>query len=63
LISHLPSSSLLGLPQVKFLRPLLPDTKVIVTYQLRSENLYQFSGESSGMVILKGQIQFATGIA
>ena len=63
LTRHLPGTSLHGLPRVKFLRPLLPDTEVKVTYQFKSENLYRFSGESSGMVILKGQIQLVTGTA
>lgn len=63
LISQIPGASLGGLPQVKFLRPLLPEVEVKASYKLKHENLYQFSCECDGTVILSGQILLVTGEA
>lgn len=57
LTSQLPGTTLDGLPQVKFLRPLLPGVEVIVTYEPKHRTLYQFIGKSDGNVILSGQIR------
>ncbi len=60
LLSQLPGTSLNGLPQVKFMQPVLPDVEVNVTYQAIHETLYKFSCESDGTVLLSGQIQLVT---
>lgn len=61
LISQLQGVSLGGIPQVKFLRPLLANVEVAVTYHLKSENLYRFSCECNSAVISSGQIQLILG--
>ncbi len=61
LISQLQGVSLGGIPQVKFLRPLLANVEVTVTYDLKSEKLYRFSCECNSTVILSGQIQLILG--
>ena len=61
LISQLQGVSLGGIPQVKFLRPLLANVEVTVTYHLKSENLYRFSCECNSAVISSGQIQLILG--
>jgi len=57
LLEQMPGTSLCGFPQVKFLRPLLPQVEVTVTYKPKSETLYQFICEGDGKVILSGQIR------
>ena len=57
LISQLHGVSLDGIHQVKFLRPLFSDAVVTVTYQPKSELLYQFSCECNSSVMVSGQIQ------
>jgi len=60
LLSLIPDSSIDGFPQVKFLQPLLPGIEVFISYQAKTESLYQFSCESNGKIILSGQIRLAT---
>jgi 3-hydroxyacyl-[acyl-carrier-protein] dehydratase len=61
LTDQLHGVTLCGLPRVKFLRPLLPEVEVTVTYELKSGTLYQFSCECNATVILSGQIQLVIG--
>ena len=60
LISQLTNVMLDGFPQVKFLKPLLSDTEVVVTYKVRNDSLYQFSCEDKGNVFLTGKIKLKT---
>ena len=57
LISQLRGVSLDGIHQVKFFRPLFSDVAVTVTYQPKSEFLYQFSCECNSSVMVSGQIR------
>lgn len=57
LISQLQGVSLDGIRQVKFIRPLLSNVVVKVTYQAKSETLYRFSCEYNSTVMVSGQIQ------
>ncbi len=61
LTGQLPGACLDGLPQVKFVRPLLPDVEITVSYKFKSETLYQFSCENNGEVFLSGQIRLVFG--
>lgn len=61
LTGQLPGACLDGFPQVKFLRPLPPGIELTVTYNLKSEVLYQFNCENNGEVYLSGQIRLAIG--
>ena len=60
LISQLTDMTLDGFPQVKFLKPLLPDTEVVVTYEMRNETLYQFSCKENDSMLLTCQIKLHT---
>lgn len=57
LTSQLQGANLDGIPQVKFLRPLLPDVVVTTTYHAKSETLYRFSCQCNSLVMVSGQIQ------
>jgi len=57
LLKQIEGYDLAGFPQVKFLRKLLPEVEVIVSYQAKNEMLYQFSCEANEQLILSGQIR------
>lgn len=59
LLRQLDGASLAGFPQVKFMKPLLPETEVKVIYFPKSETLYQFSCEIDEQIIVTGQIRLA----
>lgn len=59
LLQQIDGADLAGFPQVKFLKPLLPDAKARVIYHPKRNTLFQFSCEVDGQVILTGQIELA----
>ena len=60
LLKQLHGETICEIPQVKFLRPLLPNAEVIVTYKIKKNTLYQFSCECEGATILSGQLKLVT---
>ncbi|HED33703.1 MAG TPA: hypothetical protein ENJ08_05715 [Gammaproteobacteria bacterium] len=57
LLEQVPGATLSGIPQVKFLQPLLPQAEVVTVYTQKRETLYQFNCESEGETVLQGQLQ------
>lgn len=57
LLEQLPGASLSGIPQMKFLQPLLSQATVVTVYTQKRETLYQFSCEAEGEIVLQGQLQ------
>jgi len=57
LLEQIPGASLSGIPQMKFLQPLLPRAEVVTVYKQKRETLYQFSCEVEGEIVLQGQLQ------
>lgn len=59
ILGQIPGSMLQGFPQVKFLRPLLPEIEVTVSYILKQKMLYQFKCESNDEILVSGLIQIS----
>lgn len=57
LIVQIPGAQLYGFPQVKFMKPVLPEMQITVSYSLKKSLLYQFSCEGDGELVLTGQLQ------
>jgi len=57
LLDQLQGVSLAEVPQVKFMRPLLPEVEINVTYDIESETLYRFSCKHEELVVLSGKIK------
>ena len=60
LLEQLHGETICEIPQVKFLRPLLPNAEVIVTYKIKKDALYQFNCKCEGATILSGQLKLVT---
>lgn len=57
LLDQLQGASLGEIPQIKFLHPLLPKIKVIVTYNIENDTLYRFNCKCGELVVLSGKIK------
>lgn len=57
LLAQVPELELVGFPQVKFMRPVLPAKPVTVSFTRKNESLFHFQCASEGGTVLTGQIR------
>jgi 3-hydroxymyristoyl/3-hydroxydecanoyl-(acyl carrier protein) dehydratase len=56
-----PGQSVIGLPSVKFVRPVLPDQQVTVSWRNIADQRIAFSCSVAAQLVLRGSVQLGAG--